>query len=584
VLDPFQLPYVQEGAAAILILSIAAGLVGSWIVLRGLAFYSHAVGTAAFPGLVLADGLGFAAALGAFGAAAAFAVMAAAIGRSRRTSSDSVTALLLAGFLAAGVILASDVFGSGSNIETLLFGSLLLIDGGDILLAALASGLALLATLLLGGRWLAAGFDPEAARALRSSSRWLDLALLGLIALAATAALAAVGALLVTALLVVPAATARLVTRSVRGLMITSALLAAAEGIFGIWLSVQTDAPPGATIAVLSGAGFAAAFAWRHLRVRRAGLAAATVAALALVAFGCGGSDDGGGSGVRVVATTTEVADLVGQVGGAAVEIDRILDPNTDPHEYEARPSDVEAVADATIVFRSGGDLDDWSEELISDSGSDAELVDLSQGLRVQLTGEAEEGGGEELDPHWWHDPRNVEAAVGEITAALIDAEPEQRATISANAERYVAQVRALDAGIRRCIGTVPPSDRKLVTDHDAFRYFANRYGLEVIGAVIPAITTQAQASAGELSDLERVIREQDVKAVFPEASVSGKLAEVIARDTGASADNELYGDTLGPEDSSGATYLAMEEANADAIVRGLTGGRRGCEIPAEAG
>ena len=159
--EPFQLPYVQEGVAEILLLSVASGLLGTFVVLRGLAFYVHAVGTATFPGLVLADGLGFAAALGGFGAALAFAAALAAVGGRRRPGADSTTALLLVGCLAAGVILASDVFESGANVESLLFGSLLLIDGGDLWLAAGASALALLAAATAGPRWLAHGFDPD---------------------------------------------------------------------------------------------------------------------------------------------------------------------------------------------------------------------------------------------------------------------------------------------------------------------------------------------------------------------------------------------------------------------------------------
>src|SRR3954463_12731366 len=119
MLDPFQLVFVQRGVLELAALSVAAGVVGTWVVLRGLAFYSHAVGTAAFPGLVLADGLGFAAPLGAFGAAALLALAARLRTRGSRTSTDAATAVALVGCLAAGVILASDVFESGSNVETL---------------------------------------------------------------------------------------------------------------------------------------------------------------------------------------------------------------------------------------------------------------------------------------------------------------------------------------------------------------------------------------------------------------------------------------------------------------------------------
>ena len=147
MLEPFQLPFVQRGLIEVLILAIPAGILGTWIVLRGLAFFSHAVGTAAFPGLVLADGLGFAAPLGAFGAATAFAAGKWLGGGPRAAASTRVVAMVLVACLAAGVILASDVFGSGANIETLLFGSLLLVDDGDIALAAAAAAATVAATV-----------------------------------------------------------------------------------------------------------------------------------------------------------------------------------------------------------------------------------------------------------------------------------------------------------------------------------------------------------------------------------------------------------------------------------------------------
>jgi zinc/manganese transport system substrate-binding protein len=125
----------------------------------------------------------------------------------------------------------------------------------------------------------------------------------------------------------------------------------------------------------------------------------------------------------------------------------------------------------------------------------------------------------------------------------------------------------------------VPATRRKLVTDHDAFGYFAHRYGIDVVGAVIPSQTTQAQPSAGDLAKLTKVIEREHVQAIFPESSINPKLADAIARETGASADHTLYGDTLGTAGSKGATYLGMEAANADAMVRGFTGGARGCAI-----
>jgi zinc/manganese transport system substrate-binding protein len=580
VLDPFQLPFVQRGLVEILILAIPAGLLGTWIVLRGLAFFSHSVGTAAFPGLVLADGLGFAAALGAFGAAIAFTLGTVALSRGKDEGRDSVVAIVLVGCLAAGVVLASDVFGSGANIETLLFGSLLLVDGGDIALAALAAATTLAATLLVGERWLAGGFDPEAAGSVGAGGRMLDLALLGLIALATTAALSVVGALLVTALFVVPAITTRLFFERMRPWQLASVILVAVEGTVGLWLSVKTDAPPGATIAVVAGAVFVLAVAAREIAKlpRGAAVVAAALLALPLLVAGCGGgSGEGGEDRLDVVATTTQIGDFVREVGGSAVSVDQILQPNTDPHEYEPRPSDVEGAAGAELVFSNGDNLDNWVDKVVSDSGSDAEVVDLGAIVPDRLPGETSGAEASEFDPHWWHDPHNAEAAVRQIEASLIETDPGRRSLYTRNAASYLAKLRVLDSEISTCIDSVPGTRRKLVTDHDAFGYFAHRYGIEVVGAIIPSQTTQAQPSARDLSELVELIDRERVRAIFPESSLSPKVAEAIADQTGASSAYTLYGDTLGPGGSDGATYIAMERANADEMVRGFTGGRHGC-------
>jgi ABC-type Mn2+/Zn2+ transport system permease subunit len=278
MLDVLSLPFAQRGLLAVALLAVGAGLVGTWIVLRGLAFYSHAVGTATFPGLVLADGLGFGAALGAAGTAALVALGVGALARSDRLRAryDSLTALVLVGALAVGIVLASDVFGSQASVESLLFGSLLLIDGGDLRLMGAASLVALVAGLLLEHRWVLTGFDPDAARTLGVRSGRSDLVLLAVVALLAVAGLAAVGALLATALLVVPAATTRLHCDRLRSWQLWTIALVLVEGWVGVWLSVESDAPTGATIAVLSAGTFAVSAAARTLRERGGTLRART--------------------------------------------------------------------------------------------------------------------------------------------------------------------------------------------------------------------------------------------------------------------------------------------------------------------
>jgi ABC-type Zn uptake system ZnuABC Zn-binding protein ZnuA len=264
---------------------------------------------------------------------------------------------------------------------------------------------------------------------------------------------------------------------------------------------------------------------------------------LAAVAVVTGRDDEAAGDDGRrvVVATTTQVADLVSNVAGDDVEVVGLLSPNADPHDYEIRPHDLEALAEADLVVRSGGDVDEW----VLDAGSDAPVVTLMQ----------------DDDPHWWQDPRAAVAAVGILEREL-----------GSDASAYIARLRALDRAVAACIAEIPESQRKLVTTHDAMGAYARRYGLEVIGTVIPSLSTRGQPSAGEVADLVGTIREQGVRAIFAESSVNAKVEEAIARETGAVVGRPLWADTLGPPGSDGATYIDSIAANTRAITEGLTG------------
>ena len=287
----------------------------------------------------------------------------------------------------------------------------------------------------------------------------------------------------------------------------------------------------------------------------------------AVVVAGCG-SSSGSGGGTTVVATTTQAADLVRQVGGARVNVEGMLRPGGDPHDYEPRPSDVAAVADATVVFRSGGEVDDWLSDVIDNAGGDAEVVTLLDSVKRL-----------DDDPHWWQDATNGVRAVEAIRAELTKADPAGRATFARNAERTARTLRSLDRQISACVERVPPAKRKIVTTHDALGYFARRYGVEVVGAVIPSLSTQAQASAGDVQRLVDQIRREGVEAIFPESSVNPDIEKAIAREAGASIGDPLYADSLGPKGSPGETYTGALAADASALVRGMSGGRVSCDL-----
>jgi ABC-type Zn uptake system ZnuABC Zn-binding protein ZnuA len=271
---------------------------------------------------------------------------------------------------------------------------------------------------------------------------------------------------------------------------------------------------------------------------------------------------------ITVVATTTQMQDLVRNVGGRRVHVVGILRPNVDPHDFEPTPSTAVALTDAKLVVESGVGLDAWADELVDSSGTSAPVFDASEGLPIRA-GDASESEG---DPHWWGDPTLFERAAATLGRRLGNVDPGHRAAYARNVASYIARIKAMDTANRRLVATVPPADRKLVTNHDAFNYLAAHYGIRVVGAVIPALSTAAQPSAQDVADLIDLIRAEHVRAVFTESSLDPTLESQIASEAGVRVYANLYGDTLGPPGSPGATYLAMERWNVRAMVAGFLG------------
>jgi len=257
--DLAELPFLREALLELILLAVAGGMLGAWIVLRRLAFFSHAAGSATFPGLVAADASGVSPTLAGIAVALGYAGGVRRTGRAGEHGEG--TALFLVAALATGVILASDVFESGAAVDRLLFGTLLGLGTADLLISAAVAVVATAAAVGLGRTWSAVGFDPEGARALGLPTARADLLLLVLVAVAAVAAIPAVGALLVTAVYVLPAAAARMLTGSIRGLIACALGLALAEGIVGLYLAYWLDLPPGPPVAVLGAAVCVAAAA-----------------------------------------------------------------------------------------------------------------------------------------------------------------------------------------------------------------------------------------------------------------------------------------------------------------------------------
>ena len=281
------------------------------------------------------------------------------------------------------------------------------------------------------------------------------------------------------------------------------------------------------------------------------------------------------GQRLRVVATTSIVGDVVQNVGGQAVSLRVLLPLGADPHAFEPTPQDAKAVADAHVIFASGAGLEVFLERLLQSAGEQVPVVPLSYGvdlLRSVAHAEAESEGHEdgEYDPHTWFDPTNVLVWVQNVEQALLALDPDNAEIYQSSALHYQSQVEDLDSWIRDQVACVPQTDRKLVTDHMSFGYFARRYGFEQVGAVIPGYSTLAQPSARDLARLQDTIRTHKVSAVFVGVAVNPTLADRVAEDTGAQL-VQLYTGSLSEDGGPADSYLKLMRYNVNAIIDALS-------------
>lgn len=269
------------------------------------------------------------------------------------------------------------------------------------------------------------------------------------------------------------------------------------------------------------------------------------------------------------VATISILADFVSAVAGDTLVVESVVPVGGDPHTYEPVPSDARKLARAAMVFRNGLGLERWLDKLIGDARADRPVVTLTEGFASLRVTEGVYAG--DPDPHAWMDPQLARRYVDAVEHALRTHYPHHAATYAANAARYLEQLAALDRDIRALMSGVPPAQRQLVTTHDAFRYFAKRYGLNLV-ASIWGISTETEPSAREVAQIVGAIRKAGVPAVFVETTINPKLMQRIAAEARVRVGEPLYGDSVGPPGGGADSYLGMMRANARAIARGLSG------------
>jgi ABC-type Zn uptake system ZnuABC Zn-binding protein ZnuA len=290
-----------------------------------------------------------------------------------------------------------------------------------------------------------------------------------------------------------------------------------------------------------------------------------SVVVLTAAACSAGAGPTGDSTRLRVVATTTVLADLVRQVGGSRVSVDSLVPKGGEVHTFDPRPADAVRLAAARLVVANGLGLDDWLTQLVADAGSTAPVLLLGEDQAgVEYVTGGHDGG--DVNPHLWLDAGNARAYAARIATALAGADPGGAEAYGTTGADVDARLAELDAEIRTALSEVPVAKRRVVSFHEAFPYFAAAYDLEIVGVIVDA--PGQDPSAGEVASLVAEIRASGVRAVLAEAQFNPELAETVAAEAGVRVVSELYSDSLG--DPPLDTYDGMMRWNAQRIVEAL--------------
>ena len=295
--------------------------------------------------------------------------------------------------------------------------------------------------------------------------------------------------------------------------------------------------------------------------MRRNRLITIALAGLLLVAAACGGGDDAAADRPVVVVTTSVLGDVVENLVGDVAEVEVLMPPGADPHEFALSARQAADLREADLVVANGGGFEAGLDDTLDAAEDDGATVVRALDAVDRI----------DDDPHFFTDPDRMAVAAQAIVDALAAEVPAlDTAEVRDRADAYVADLEALGAEVEATLAPVPPERRRLVTNHDVFAYFADRYDFTVVGAVIPAVTTQAEPAAGELADLAAVIEAEGVPAIFADTSSPEQLADALADEAGSVEVVELYSESLGEPGSEAGTYEGMIRTNASRIAGAL--------------
>ena len=272
-----------------------------------------------------------------------------------------------------------------------------------------------------------------------------------------------------------------------------------------------------------------------------------------------------GSNSPDVLTTTTILADVTRNIAGNRLVVEALLPIGSDPHSYQPTPQDIARLSESKVLIVNGAEYEHFLEAVLENGEGERMLIEASAGLTLRSDSESEQG----IDPHLWLDPNNVIGYAESIRDGLSQSDPEGADTYQAKASTYIEQLTELDTWIHEQVAQIEPERRVLVTNHEAFGYFAERYGFKVIGTIVQSFSSDASPSAQQMAALIDQISQVEAPAIFLDASDNPSLAQQIAAETGVNVVADLYVESL-TNGAPAATYVDMMKHNVTRIVQAL--------------
>lgn len=569
--------FLQNALITSVAIGMVAGVIGCFIILRGMSLMGDAISHAVLPGVALSYILGINFFIGAIIFGLLASVLITYISQNSVIKSDTAIGITFSSFLALGVILIG-VANSSTDLFHILFGNVLAVQNIDKWITLIITAVVLITIVIFFRPLLITSFDPMMAKAYGMKVEVYHYLLMGLLTLVAVTAMQSVGTILIVAMLVTPAATAYLFTKRLSHMMILSSILGGLSSVIGLFVGYSFNIAAGSSIVLTAALMFVLGFLLSPKQRAKFGNKNWGIAAglLALVAGGIffysSSHQEQTDEKLNVVVTNSILKDITENIAGDEINLHSIVPVGRDPHEYDPLPEDIQKATDADVLFYNGLNLETGGNAWFTKLMNNANKVDnqdyfaVSDGVEI-LYLEGEEAGKE--DPHAWLNLENGMIYAQNIAQQLIAKDPDHAQIYQENLEEYLDLLNELDQEAKEKFASIPEAQKLIVTSEGSFKYFSKAY--DIPSAYIWEINTEEEGTPLQIRLLVDQLKASEVKALFVESSINPRPMQSVARDSGIPIYAEIFTDSVAESGNDGDSYYSMMKWNLDKIYEGLT-------------